>query len=152
MAPVPPSDHDVVEKQLKDIIQDLYQTMVQVHSYDPSSSKPSDEVLKYTVDLIEDHLCKLYDSVTPTSSGPGRKVTLPDVPPELIAYVDGGRNPDIYTREFVEVARRNNQLVKGKMEAFGSMRDTLAREMERGVGELRGDVERVLEGTGGRKS
>lgn len=71
------------------------------------------------------------------------------VPPELIQYVDGGRNPDIYTREFVELARRGNQLMKGKQEAFGSFRDILAREMASALPEVRSDVENVVTETGG---
>ena len=57
--------------------------------------------------------------------------------------MDNGRNPDIYTREFVEGARRSNQLMKGKMEAFGSFRDVLATEMARAMPELRDDVAAV---------
>jgi len=64
--------------------------------------------------------------------------------------VDNGRNPDIYTREFVELARKGNQMMKGKMEAFMSFRDVLAEEMERAMPELKEDVERVLEETGGK--
>ena len=71
------------------------------------------------------------------------------VPPELIQYVDGGRNPDIYTREFVELARRGNQLMKGKQEAFASFRDILAREMASALPEVRSDVEKVVRETGG---
>jgi mediator of RNA polymerase II transcription subunit 10 len=68
-----------------------------------------------------------------------------------LTYVDNGRNPDIYTREFVEGARRSNQLMKGKMEAFGSFRDVLAQEMATLLPELREDVGRVLDETGGRR-
>lgn len=71
------------------------------------------------------------------------------MPPELIQYVDGGRNPDIYTREFVELARRGNQLMKGKQEAFASFRDILAREMASALPEVRSDVEKVVRETGG---
>ena len=84
-----------------------------------------------------------------TASSPTSK--LPMVPQELIQYVDSGRNPDIYTREFAEGARRSNQLMKGKTEAFGSLRDVLATEMARAMPELREDVGRVLEETGGRR-
>lgn len=63
--------------------------------------------------------------------------------------MDGGRNPDIYTREFVELARRGNQLMKGKQEAFGSFRDILAREMASALPEVKSDVERVVTETGG---
>lgn len=71
------------------------------------------------------------------------------MPPELVKYVEGGRNPDIYTREFVELVRRGNQLVRGKMGAFGAFRDVLAEEIAGAMPELKGDVDRVVEATGG---
>jgi mediator of RNA polymerase II transcription subunit 10 len=63
--------------------------------------------------------------------------------------VDNGRNPDIYTREFVELARRGNQLMKGKMAAYADFRDVLAGEMGRALPEISEDVGRVVEATGG---
>jgi hypothetical protein len=51
------------------------------------------------------------------------------VPPELLEYVENGRNPDIYTREFVELVRRGNQLMRGKTAGFGAFRDVLAADM-----------------------
>ncbi|RFU71767.1 hypothetical protein TARUN_10495, partial [Trichoderma arundinaceum] len=73
----------------------------------------------------------------------------PSVPPELLEYVENGRNPDIYTREFVELVRRGNQLMRGKVNAFASFRDVLAEQMSSAMPELREDVARVLEATGG---
>jgi mediator of RNA polymerase II transcription subunit 10 len=73
------------------------------------------------------------------------------VPPELLEYVENGRNPDIYTREFVELVRRGNQLMRGKMHAFASFRDVLAQNMATAMPELKDDVDRVLEATGGAK-
>ena len=84
-----------------------------------------------------------------TASHPN--ASFPNIPPELIQYVDNGRNPEIYTREFVELARRGNQLMKGKKEAFGSFRDILAAEMSKALPEVRADIESVLEATGGDK-
>ncbi|TVY22826.1 Mediator of RNA polymerase II transcription subunit, partial [Lachnellula hyalina] len=130
MAPVGKSDHDEVEKQLKGALQDLYQLMVQINTYDSSSSRPTRAVLENTINNFASSLRTIQAS----SSRP-----LPHIPPELIDYVDNGRNPDIYTREFVELARRGNQLMKGKMEAFGDFRDVLAREMVQGMPELEGD-------------
>jgi mediator of RNA polymerase II transcription subunit 10 len=63
--------------------------------------------------------------------------------------VDEGRNPDIYTREIVELTRKSNQLLKGKMEAFASFRDVLAHEMGNAMPELAEEIERVVVGTGG---
>lgn len=42
-----------------------------------------------------------------------------------------------------------NQLARGKMHAFTDFRDVLAREMNSALPEVRGDVQRVLEATGG---
>jgi mediator of RNA polymerase II transcription subunit 10 len=71
------------------------------------------------------------------------------IPEPLISYVENGRNPDIYTREFVELVRRMNQLARGKMHAFRDFRDTLAAEVTRQMPELSDDVRRVCEATGG---
>lgn len=67
-----------------------------------------------------------------------------NIPQDVIDYVQEGRNPDIYTREFVEVTMRNNQKLKGKTEAFAQFRDVLARELVGAVPEMKNDVERVV--------
>jgi len=71
------------------------------------------------------------------------------IPPDVIDYVQEGRNPDIYTREFVEVTMRNNQKLKGKTEAFAQFRDVLAREWVGAVPEMKDNVKKVVESTGG---
>ena len=50
----------------------------------------------------------------------------------------------------MELARKGNQMMKGKMEAFMSFRDVLAQEMQKVMPELKEDIERVLEETGGK--
>lgn len=74
------------------------------------------------------------------------------LPPEIISYVDTSRNPDIYTREFVELVQRGNQDLKGKRAAFVSFRDVLARELRSAMPECRSEVDRVLALTGGADS
>jgi mediator of RNA polymerase II transcription subunit 10 len=71
------------------------------------------------------------------------------IPPEIIAYIDSGRNPDIYTREFVELVQKGNATLKSRAEALGKFRDILAAEMRVGLPELREEVGKVLEVTGG---
>ncbi|KUJ21024.1 uncharacterized protein LY89DRAFT_638795 [Mollisia scopiformis] len=142
MAPVSQPDHMVVEQQLRDVIQDLFQIMVQVNSYD-TATHSSNTVLQNSVKTLHSSLLKIYK----TANNP--TVNLPHIPPELIQYVDNGRNPDIYTREFVELGRKGNQLMKGKKEAFGSFRDVLAEEMCNVFPEMRSDVEMVVKATGG---
>lgn len=71
------------------------------------------------------------------------------MPAPLVEYVENGRNPDIYTREFVELVRRMNQLARGKQRAFTRFRDALAAAVSDGMPELRADAERVVAATGG---
>ena len=59
------------------------------------------------------------------------------LPPEVIQYVETGRNPDIYTREFVELTQRNNQHLAGRMKAFGLFSEILTEEMKKGI---KGDI------------
>ncbi|CDK24512.1 unnamed protein product [Kuraishia capsulata CBS 1993] len=47
------------------------------------------------------------------------------IPMEVLNYVEDGRNPDVYTREFVEVVRKVNQFLNGKAVGFGRFRDVL---------------------------
>lgn len=81
------------------------------------------------------------DTTTDPSNPPLSSIQLP---PEIIDYVDSARNPDIYTREFVELVQRGNQDLKGKREAFAGFRDVLAREMRSAMPECRAEVDRVV--------
>ncbi|CAH0049076.1 unnamed protein product [Clonostachys solani] len=142
MAPLAEVDHDNIERKLKDVVQELYQIMVQVSTYD-AMGRSSKEVLSSEIKNLSQALQALHTAASPPNQ-------LPSVPPELLDYVENGRNPDIYTREFVEAVRRGNQLLKGKLHAFGSFRDVLAAEMAAAMPELRQDVDRVCEATGGK--
>ena len=102
--------------------------------------------------LIENDSKTLSNSLQSLHTAASPPNILPSVPPELIDYVENGRNPDIYTREFVELVRRGNQLMRGKMQSFGTFRDVLAKNMAKANPELRDDVIKVLEATGGSKS
>ncbi|KAM3514443.1 hypothetical protein MY11210_001887 [Beauveria gryllotalpidicola] len=145
MAPIDTRvNHDAIEQQLKDIIQDLYQIMVQVSTYD-SMGRPSKDVLSNEMTTLSRSLQTLHTSASAPDA-------LPSVPPELLEYVENGRNPDIYTREFVELVRRGNQLMSGKMRAFGAFRDVLARNVATAMPELRDDVAHVVEATGGTRA
>ncbi|KAK0621167.1 mediator of RNA polymerase II transcription subunit 10 [Bombardia bombarda] len=141
MAPVT-SDHQEVQENVKNVIHDLFQVMAQVSNYD-SAGRSSREALANDLQTLDASLAAVYRSATSLyDSGPG-------IPEPLIQYVENGRNPDIYTREFVELVRRLNQLARGKMHAFRSFRDVLAHEMDAALPELRDDVRRVVESTGG---
>ena len=73
-----------------------------------------------------------------------------DIPPEVTQYVESSRNPDIFTREFVETVQRMNQLLKGRHDAYRLLQETLARDFIQGIPELKDDIIKVVEATGGR--
>ncbi|KAI9720856.1 MAG: hypothetical protein M1812_002695 [Candelaria pacifica] len=129
---------DEVEDQIRLVIHDLYKIQASAHGFQgPETSRALQDHIK----TLTSHLRVLARTASP----------LPiQIPPEIIAYVDEGRNPDIYTREFVELAQKGNQYLKGKSEAFTSFRNALAREIEGALPELKPDVDRVIQETGGK--
>ena len=68
------------------------------------------------------------------------------IPPEIVEYLEEGRNPDIYTREFVELVQKGNQYLKGKSEAFGSFRDILAEDIIKAWPEMEKNVRGIVRG------
>ncbi|EOO04144.1 putative mediator of rna polymerase ii transcription subunit 10 protein [Phaeoacremonium minimum UCRPA7] len=146
-------DHSTVERQIQDVIQSLYQVMVQVSSYDSAGGRPTRDVLGSELTSLSRSLQAVHrtaSSQPATAAGAGAAPgELPSIPQELIMYVENGRNPDIYTREFVEIVRRGNQLMRGKMHAFSGFRDVLAEQIAAGMPELKEDVAKVVTSTGG---
>ncbi|KAL2270465.1 hypothetical protein VTJ83DRAFT_2649 [Remersonia thermophila] len=162
MAPITP-ELQTVQENIKNVIQDLFQILVQVSNYD-AFGRSTRDTLAQDFQTLSETLAHLHATTTTTtpaadplssaSSDPAAKATLSPaankpIPEPLIHYVENGRNPDIYTREFVELVRRMNQLARGKAHAFAAFRDVLAREMAAALPEVRDDVRRVLQATGG---
>lgn len=131
MAPMPLEN---VEDRIKDVIQDLFEIQSTVHSYLGPESR---DELVHKVTQLSTSLSDLAKSSSAITT---------QIPPEIVEYVDEGRNPDIYTREFVELVQRGNQELKGKSEAFASFRDVLGEEIRTAMPELESDVARILSG------
>ena len=62
----------------------------------------------------------------------------------MVDYVDDGRNPDIYTRELVEVVQRGNAVLNGKMNAFGSFSKILASDLRKMSAEMAKAVDEIM--------
>ncbi|RMJ28188.1 hypothetical protein PHISP_00965 [Aspergillus sp. HF37] len=154
---------NTVDTDLKEIIQHLFEIQSAVHGYlGPETQAELVRKIKnltQTLSTLSSHTSTSTgtadnETAQPTTNAdegdsedpPVRTIQLP---PEIIDYVDSARNPDIYTREFVELVQRGNQDLKGKREAFAAFRDVLAREVRGAMPECRGEVERVLESTSG---
>ncbi|KKK23876.1 hypothetical protein AOCH_002907 [Aspergillus ochraceoroseus] len=163
MAPITLS---TVDNDIKDVIQHLFEIQSAVHGY--LGPETQQELVRKITVLTEFKITSrknltlaLSTLSTHTRDQPSENTTHDNpnpsdppvssiqLPPEIIDYVDAARNPDIYTREFVELVQRGNQDLKGKKEAFASFRDVLAREMRSAMPECRGEVDRVMRVTGG---
>ncbi|KAF6222623.1 hypothetical protein HO133_000670 [Letharia lupina] len=131
MAPMP---ENTVDDRLRDVIQNLFEIQSAVHGY-------------LGPDTQQQLVRKIHQLTTSLSTLSTSSSSLPiGLPPEIIDYIDQGRNPDIYTRELVEAVQRSNQYLKGKSEAFAGFRDMLAEEIVKGIPECKEDVQRILEG------
>lgn len=72
------------------------------------------------------------------------------IPPEVTNYVENSRNPDIYTREYVETVQRTNQMLKGRTDALRTLQEQIAWQLSHAVPELKDDVTKAVEATGGK--
>ncbi|KAL8773029.1 MAG: hypothetical protein Q9209_002049 [Squamulea sp. 1 TL-2023] len=128
-----PKSIDAIDEQIKDVIQDLFQIQVATHNY--AGPQTQQELVRLVVQLAGS-LATLSNDAS----------ALPNqIPPEIVDYVDSGRNPDIYTREFVELVQKGNQYLKGRSEAFTGFRDALAEEMVKAWPEMKNDVSSILQ-------
>ena len=63
--------------------------------------------------------------------------------------MENSRNPDIFTREFVETVQRMNQMLNGRADAYRLLQEQLAWQLSNAIPELRDDIASVVEATGG---
>jgi len=69
---------------------------------------------------------------------------------EIVEYVESARNPDIYTREFVELVMRGNQDQAGTSNGLAQFRDILGSQMMSAIPEINHEVRQVVVATGGK--
>lgn len=143
------------EAQLKDIVQNLYNLIVQ--SYDHHGNKtqeamkremyvcPAGEDLKPII-LMCCSQSLIQNLVKLSRTAPSVHIT---IPPEVTNYVENSRNPDIFTREFVETLQRMNQMLKGRSDALRMLQQQIAWQLAHAIPELNEDVTRAVESTGG---
>ncbi|KAI5965484.1 NUT2 [Candida theae] len=65
------------------------------------------------------------------------------IPVDVVSYIEDGRNPDIYTREFVEVTAKSNAKLKGKMQGFSKLGDVLSVKLAQEYPRLKPELEDV---------
>jgi hypothetical protein len=161
VAPRPASQRaNVPAGETQKIIQTLFELQVSVHGWGESNSNSEDVVAESMyappppfffplrprrLHPDSEDLVMQFQHISFTAN------TDTTLPREVIQYVEDARNPDIYTREFVELVAKSNQLMNGKRRAFRRFRDVLAEQIEAGFPELREAVSKVQENTGGKE-
>ena len=145
----------VVEAQLKDIVQNLYNLIVQPFDHQGSATQDAMKREMYVHSIrisISLSVLTMLQSASLVQNLVKLSQSAPQVniliPPEVAVYVENSRNPDVFTREFVETVQRMNQSLKGRSDAYRLMRDTLALDIARAMPELEGDVRKVMASTG----
>ncbi|WPG98454.1 Hypothetical protein R9X50_00124400 [Acrodontium crateriforme] len=129
---------DDVDVQLRAIISNLYLLIVQAHDHQGPGTQ---QVMTTEIKRLLENLIRLSQSAQ----------RLPVyLPLDIIEYVEASRNPDIYTREFVELVMKQNQQLKGRSEAFADFRDIFAREIMGAIPDIKHDVKQIAEASGGK--
>ncbi|EME89068.1 uncharacterized protein MYCFIDRAFT_48747 [Pseudocercospora fijiensis CIRAD86] len=112
---------DEVDAQLKEIISNLFHLIAQAYDYQGQGTQQA----------MHTEIRTLLQNLQSISQSARRLPT--HIPIEIIEYVEKSRNPDIYTREFVELVMKYNQQQKGRSQAFAQFRDILAERMLSGI-------------------
>ncbi|KAK9453737.1 transcription factor subunit Med10 of mediator complex-domain-containing protein [Dipodascopsis uninucleata] len=137
------------ETRLRQIIETILELAISVHDYESVSQ--SREAVVSRVNLLTSQLSDLNQFVKQPSTQPDNpsEPSISDilVPREIIQYIEDGRNPNVYTREFVELLVKQNQFVNGKMEAMREFRDELAKQIINTYPDLQDTVNFVREST-----
>lgn len=127
-----------VEQQLGAIVESFVELGVSVYDF-PGTSEASQGMvtnLKRNVD----RLAKLNQK----SNDPESQLNNINIPLEVVQYIEDGRNPDIYTREFVEAIRRSNQYQRAKMHGLRQLRDSLADKIIEEFPDLQSSVQSIV--------
>lgn len=53
------------------------------------------------------------------------------IPPEVFDYIDQGKNPQLYTKDFMEKALAENEAVKGKIDSYRRFKTLLLVELSK---------------------
>ncbi|OQU96540.1 hypothetical protein CLAIMM_02608 [Cladophialophora immunda] len=141
MAPV--KDTSNVHNTIKDIIQHLTEIQIQTHGYIPATR----DLLVDKFSDLTNSLSQLKRLTSPTES-PNNYIHQVAIAPEIVDYVDDGRNPDIFTRDFVENVQRGNAVINGKQQAFRDFTEIFAQKLKEGIPGVSREVDRVLRNAG----
>ena len=136
-------DPNDVLNVLKGVVDDLYDVQSKTHGFIPETQN----LLIDKISDLTDKLAHLKDLTDPQIS-PNNPIHNVRIAPEIVDYVDEGRNPDIFTREFVENVQRGNAVINGKKQAFKDFSVIYAQKLKEGIGGVDRQVDRIMHNAG----
>lgn len=129
------------EQQVTSIIESFIELGVSIYDYPgtPEATQGMITNLKRNVDRLS--------KLNQVSNDPSSTLQHVNIPFEVVQYIEDGRNPDIYTREFVEAIRRSNQYQRAKMHGLKKLRDSLAEKISEEFPDLEPAVQDIVKRT-----
>lgn len=128
---------------LKDVVNDLFLIQSQVHEFHSDHQQN----LNSKIDDLVESLANVQ-GLTSKEESPNNPIHDVLIAPDIIDYVDDGRNPDIYTRDFVELVQRGNAVLNGRLKAFRDFSAILASKIKTSVPELNDEVDMIMNKAG----
>lgn len=124
--------------QISLVVESFIELGVLVHDFQASDT--SAQSLSYRLNQTIEQLLKLSTMHT-------EELQKLPIPLDVLQYIEDGRNPNVYTREFVESTRKSNQHLRGKIQAFKQLRDTLGAKIGDEFPELKEEIEGIYRRT-----
>ncbi|CCF55746.1 hypothetical protein KAFR_0A03110 [Kazachstania africana CBS 2517] len=137
---------DTTEQQVASIIESFIELGVSV--YDFPGTREATQGMITNLKRNVDRLFKLNQR----SNDPDSHLNKTNIPLEVVQYIEDGRNPDIYTREFVEAIRRSNQYQRAKMHGLKQLRDSLAEKIIEEFPDLTDKVDSIIQRTNAKQT
>lgn len=125
-----------VQSAIKDVIDGLFVLQQHVSSF---RAEHQDRL----VDQVED-VAKQLSALEEAITKPDNPLHNVKVAPEIIDYVDDGRNPDIFTRDFVELVQRGNAVINGKQKAFRDFSKVFATTLKQEFDGMDTEVDMIM--------
>ncbi|GME99927.1 unnamed protein product [[Candida] boidinii] len=141
------------QQEISNIIETFIHLGVQVHDF-----KATDDAklgLANNINKVINQLKSLESSANESSPSAdtqeinndtddvSNKLSEINIPLEVLNYIEDGRNPDIYTREFIEVVRKINQYLNGKSIAFNKFKNILSSKIIKEFPDLQESVNEI---------
>jgi len=137
--PVYPESGGAAEA-IKDVIQDLFALQQHVHQFKPEQQDGLNRQVE--------HVAKSLSTLDEIVKKPNNPLHNLKVAPEIIEYVDDARNPDIFSREFVELVQRGNSVMNGKQQAFRSFSQIYAKKLKDAFDGMDEEVDLIMDNAG----